>query len=63
MINVFLADGHAMIHEGLRSIISKDKDITVIDEASDGNETLRKIRDYNIDVLFLNISMPGPGFL
>ncbi len=63
MIDVFIADDHAMIREGLKSIISKDKDIAVVGEAADGNETLRKIREYKIDVLLLDISMPGPGFL
>jgi two-component system, NarL family, invasion response regulator UvrY len=62
MINVFIADDHAMVREGLKLIISNNKSLFVVGEASNGNETLRKIRDDKIDVLLLDVSMPGPGF-
>lgn len=63
MIKVFIADDHAMVREGLKSILLKNKDLSVVGEASDGNETLRKIRNIKVDVLLLDISMPGLGFL
>ena len=63
MRNIFIADDHAMVREGLKAIISNDKDLVVVGEASNGNETLRKIRACSIDVLLLDVSMPGLGFL
>ena len=63
MIKVFIADDHVMVRKGLKSILSEDEEIAVIGEASDGDETLRKIRTCITDVLLLDLSMPGPGFI
>jgi two-component system, NarL family, invasion response regulator UvrY len=63
MITIFIADDHRMVRDGLKSIISKNIDLSIVGEASDGYETLRKIRDIKADVLLLDVSMPGPGFL
>ena len=59
MIDVLIADDHAILRRGLLQILSEDPGITVKDEASDGYEVLEKVRSARYDVLVLDISMPG----
>lgn len=59
MIRVLLADDHAIVRAGLKEILADTGDITVVGEASSGQETLASIRDNNYDVAVLDMSMPG----
>jgi DNA-binding NarL/FixJ family response regulator len=59
MIQVLIADDHAIIRDGLKQIISFVANMAVIGEAADGEEVLQKIRTLDIDVLLLDMSMPG----
>ncbi|RAV27602.1 response regulator transcription factor [Sinomicrobium soli] len=58
MIKILLADDHVVVREGLRLILSRFSDIMVVAEAGDGNEAVEKIRHYQPDVAFLDITMP-----
>lgn len=58
MVNIMITDDHAMIREGLRNLLELDGDIHVIDEASDGEECMLKLREHVPDVLMLDINMP-----
>ncbi|MFJ7567029.1 response regulator [Herminiimonas sp. NPDC097707] len=59
MIQVLIADDHAMIRDGLKQIISFASNMAVVGEAADGEEVLQKIRALKVDVLVLDMSMPG----
>ncbi|HHL35532.1 MAG TPA: response regulator transcription factor [Desulfobulbaceae bacterium] len=59
MITAFLADDHQMFRQGLRTLLSSTKDIQVIGEASDGQESLRLIEELQPEVAVLDIAMPG----
>ena len=59
MIKVIIVDDHLIVREGLKQIISDTSDISVVDEASNGQEAINKIRNNDCDVLLLDISMPG----
>ncbi len=59
MIQVLIADDHAIIRDGLKQIISFVPNMEVIGEAGDGEEVLKKIRSLKVDVLVLDMSMPG----
>jgi two-component system, NarL family, invasion response regulator UvrY len=59
MIKIVIADDHAVVRKGLKQIFEETQDITVVDEASSGNELLEKIRSKKYDVVILDISMPG----
>lgn len=59
MINVFIADDHAMFRDGLKQILENDSDFSVVGEAQNGKEVFGKIYSTNVDVLILDISMPG----
>lgn len=59
MIEILIADDHAIVREGLKQIVAETSDIVVTDEASTGHEVLDKVRDNDYDVVVLDISMPG----
>lgn len=59
MISTFLADDHQMFRQGLRTLLASTKDIHVIGEASDGQESLRLIEELQPAVAVLDIAMPG----
>jgi DNA-binding NarL/FixJ family response regulator len=63
MIRLLIADDHPIVREGLKRIITECPDIQLVAEAVDGDEVLGKFNNHDIDVLVLDISMPGPGFL
>lgn len=58
MINVLIADDHAILRQGLKSILSETQDIHVCAEASSGAEVLEKVDVSCCDVIVLDISMP-----
>ncbi len=63
MIEVVIADDHALIRQGLKRIVEKIPDMTVKGEAADGRQLLKLIRRAHYDVVVLDIGMPGPDVL
>ncbi len=61
MINIGIVDDHAIVRNGLRQFLSAYVDLRVAGEASNGSEALELVRQGNVDVLLLDISMPGQG--
>ena len=59
MIKILIADDHAIVREGLKQIVGETSDMVVSDEASNGHEVLRKVRENDYDVVVLDITMPG----
>ena len=59
MIKVLIADDDAIVREGLKMIISSQKDMEIVGEASEGGEAVRLCRDVRPDVALLDIRMPG----
>lgn len=58
MINVLIADDHAILREGLKTILLETNDIRVYAEASSGAEVLQKVDASCCNVIVLDISMP-----
>jgi DNA-binding NarL/FixJ family response regulator len=58
-IRVLLADDHAILREGLASLMEKQADIAVVGEAEDGSECLEKAAALVPDVVVLDIKLPG----
>jgi DNA-binding NarL/FixJ family response regulator len=57
-IRVLIADDHAILREGLSSLLRKDSEFQVVGEAQDGEEALELMRKLRPDVAVLDISMP-----
>lgn len=58
-ISVMISDDHVLMREGLKQLIELEKDIVVVCQAKDGNETIEKVLKYKPDVLLLDINMPN----
>jgi two-component system, NarL family, invasion response regulator UvrY len=58
-IRIIIADDHAVVRKGLIQIIDETPDLELIGQAGDGNELLTKLPGQNVDVLLLDINMPG----
>lgn len=63
MIRLLVADDHPVVREGLRRILDETPGMRVVGEARDGDEVLEQVGRQPADVLLLDVSMPGPGFL
>ncbi len=59
MIRILIVDDHAMFREGLKQILAKHSDMRVVDEAGSGQEAMEKILHHKLDVVLLDISLPG----
>ena len=59
MINVGLVDDHAIVRSGLKQFLADFVDIRVVGEASNGREAIDLVRNESIDVLVMDLSMPG----
>lgn len=58
IIKVLLVDEHTLIREGLKLILESDQDISVIDQARDGNEAIKKALKLRPDIVVMDINMP-----
>lgn len=59
MIRVAVADDQAVVRMGLRVVIDRETDMEVVAEADGGEAVLDLLRDTGVDVLLLDIRMPG----
>lgn len=59
MIRVVVVDDHAVVREGLASLLQAADDITCIGTAGDGGTALEMVERLDPDVLVLDLSMPG----
>ncbi|HSL03197.1 MAG TPA: PAS domain S-box protein, partial [Nitrospiraceae bacterium] len=57
-LRVLLVDDHAMVRQGLRSVLETYVDIEVIGEASDGEEAVVKAEQFQPSVIVMDINMP-----
>jgi DNA-binding NarL/FixJ family response regulator len=59
MYNIFVADDHRIVREGLRRIIEEVPGYKVVGEAGDGLKILSSIKKLKPDIIILDISMPN----
>ena len=58
-IRVMIADDHPIVRDGLRRLLSLEEDIDVVAEAGDGREVLDLLAQVDVDVVLLDLRMPG----
>jgi DNA-binding NarL/FixJ family response regulator len=63
VIKVFIADDHQIVREGLRRILAEKHDIEVVGEAGTFDELMERLPEVRPEIVILDVSMPGPGFL
>jgi CheY-like chemotaxis protein len=59
VIDIVLADDHALIRRGLRLVLDGEDDFRVVGEAGDAEEALRRTREHAPTVAVLDLNMPG----
>jgi DNA-binding NarL/FixJ family response regulator len=57
-ITVLIADDHAVVRDGLRSMMEIDSSIKVIGDAGDGREAVDKVAELRPDIAIVDIAMP-----
>jgi DNA-binding NarL/FixJ family response regulator len=57
-VRILLADDHAVVREGLRTILELQGDMEIVGEARDGRDALNKAEALRPDVILMDISMP-----
>lgn len=62
-IRILLADDHAVLRAGLKSLLNAEPDMTVVGEAGDGRACIRLAAELQPDVILLDINMPGTSGL
>lgn len=58
-IRILLADDHTVVRDGLRALLEKQADMTVVAEAGDGRESVRLAEEHTPDVVVMDIAMPN----
>ncbi|MFZ5352995.1 MAG: response regulator [Bacillota bacterium] len=57
-IRILIADDHSIVREGLKQLLELEADFEVVGQASNGIETIQKVKEFDPDVLLLDINMP-----
>jgi len=56
---ILIADDHAMIRNGIKTMLKENKNYVVAGEATNGEEAVEKFKSLTPDLTILDISMPG----
>lgn len=59
MIRLLMAEDHALLRSGLKKILVANPAITVVGEAVHGGEVLELVRTLELDLVLLDLNMPG----
>jgi two-component system, NarL family, nitrate/nitrite response regulator NarL len=58
-IRVLLVDDHSLFRSGIRSLLQRHAEFTVVGEAADGVEGIKRVKQLQPDVVLLDLNMPG----
>lgn len=62
-IRVLVVDDHTIVRDGICALLALTGDIEVIGEATNGSEALKMVKEFNPDVVIMDIAMPIMGGL
>ena len=57
-IKIMIVDDHAVVREGLRSLLEKEPDLEVVAEAGNGAIAVQRASEFVLDVVVMDINMP-----
>jgi two-component system response regulator NreC len=58
-ITILLAEDHPVVRQGVRTLLGFEPDFSVVSEAGDGLEAVRRVEQLRPDVLLLDLMLPG----
>src|SRR5690625_2719779 len=56
--NIVLIDDHKLFREGVKRILDLETDLNVVAEGGDGTEATKLVKEYNPEVVLMDINMP-----
>ena len=62
-IRVLIVDDHALVREGIRALLSRADDMTVVGEAGGGREAIALAKSLSPEIILMDIAMPDLGGL
>ncbi|GAG81719.1 unnamed protein product, partial [marine sediment metagenome] len=57
-MRILVADDHAVVREGLKSLIEKEADMEIVGEAEDGRTAVQLAKELSPDIVIMDIKMP-----
>ncbi len=57
-IRVLVVDDHALLREGVASMVSRESDVALVGEAGDGAAAIEAAREHRPDIVLLDLQMP-----
>jgi two-component system, NarL family, response regulator LiaR len=57
-IRIFIAEDHAIVRKGVRTLLSLEKDLEVVGEAANGREAVEQVALLHPDVILMDLVMP-----
>jgi DNA-binding NarL/FixJ family response regulator len=61
MIKIYFVDDHVLVREGFKDIFEESEKISIVGEASTGEELMEELSSIDADMIILDLSMPGMG--
>ena len=61
MIRILLVDDHELVRSGLEALLNTAEDMAVVGVAQSGEEAVKLVREMPVDVVLMDINMPGIG--
>ena len=58
MIRILTVDDHALLRKGIRTLLSAEKDLELVGEASTGREAIDQFRKHQPDITLMDVQMP-----
>lgn len=57
-LRILLADDHAVLRDGLKTLINAQPDMEVVGEANNGRTAWQKAKELQVDLVLMDVSMP-----
>jgi DNA-binding NarL/FixJ family response regulator len=60
LINIIIVDSHILVRKGIRALLVSQPDLNVVAEAGTYEEAVEQLKLHRVEVVIVDISMPGP---